>query len=101
MVPEERGRRPVRQRARQTRERGETYEAEKRQFELGLRTSNDVLDASARLADARSREILAVVEYPAALVDAAFATGTIFGSGRIEWVEDDSFAGGRFEQVDG
>jgi outer membrane protein len=80
---------------------GRTYEAEKRQFELGLRTSNDVLDASARLADARSREILAVVEYQASLVDAAFATGTIFGSGRIEWVDDDSFAGGRFEQADG
>jgi len=74
-----------------------TYEAEKRQFELGLRTSNDVLDASARLADARSREIAAVVEYQAALVDAAFVTGTIFGSGRIEWVDDDSFAGGSFK----
>ena len=80
---------------------GRTYEAEKRQFELGLRTSNDVLDASARLADSRSREILAVVEYQAALVDGAFATGTIFGSARIEWVEDDSFSGGRFEQTDG
>ena len=80
---------------------GRTYEAEKRQFELGLRTSNDVLDASTRLADARSREILAVVEYQAALVDAAFATGTIFGSSRIEWVEDDSPAGGRFEPVGG
>ncbi|MDG2030716.1 MAG: TolC family protein [Phycisphaerales bacterium] len=79
---------------------GRTYEAEKRQFELGLRTSNDVLDASARLADARSREILAVVEYQAALVDAAFATGTIFGSSRIEWLDDDSFAGGRFEEVE-
>ena len=79
---------------------GRTFEAEKRQFELGLRTSNDVLDASARLADARSREILAVVEYQAALVDAAFATGTIFGSSRIEWVEDDSFAGGRFDEIE-
>ena len=78
---------------------GRTYEAEKRQFELGLRTSNDVLDASARLADARSREIAAIVEYQASLVDAAFVTGTIFGNGRIEWVDDDSFAGGRFENV--
>jgi len=78
---------------------GRTYEAEKRQFGLGLRTSNDVLDASARLADARSREILAVVEYQAALIDAAFATGTIFGSGRIEWVDDESPAGGRFEDL--
>jgi outer membrane protein TolC len=78
---------------------GRTYEAEKRQFDLGLRTSNDVLDASARLADARSREISAVVEYQASLVDAAFVTGTIFGSGRIEWIEDDSFAGGKFESV--
>ena len=58
-----------------------------------------MLDASARLADARSREILAVVEYQAALIDAAFATGTIFGSGRIEWVDDESPAGGRFEDL--
>jgi len=64
-----------------------------------LRTSNEVLDASARLADAQSREIAAVVEYQASLVDAAFVTGTIFGSGRIEWVKDDSFAGGQFEDV--
>ena len=78
---------------------GRTYEAEKRQFELGIRTSNDVLDASARLADARSREIAAIVEYQASLVDAAFVTGTIFGSGRIEWMDDDSFAGGKFESV--
>ena len=78
---------------------GRTYEAEKRQFDLGLRTSNEVLDSAARLADAQSREIAAVVEYQASLIDAAFVTGTIFGSGRIEWVKDDSFAGGQFEDV--
>lgn len=78
---------------------GRTFEAERRQFDLGVRTSHDVLDASARLADARSSEIAAVVEYQAALIDAAFSTGTLFGSSQIEWVNDDDFAGGHYEST--
>ena len=31
----------------------------------------------------------AYLQQKAALVDAAFATGTIFGSSRIEWLDDD------------
>jgi outer membrane protein TolC len=62
-----------------------TLVAETRQFELGLRTSTDVLDAQTRLADARSAEIAAVSEYQIAKIDVAFATGTLLGANRVVW----------------
>ncbi|MFM7051552.1 MAG: TolC family protein [Planctomycetota bacterium] len=62
-----------------------TLAAEERQFDVGLRTSTDVLDASAQLADAQSREVAALAAYQVALVDIAFATGTTLGSARIRW----------------
>ncbi len=61
------------------------YEAEQRQFEIGLRTSTDVLDAQIKFADAQSAEIRALAEYQIALVDLAYATGTILGAARIHW----------------
>ncbi len=64
---------------------GRLYEAERRQFELGLRTSTDVLDAQTIFANAQSAEIAALAEYQIALVDLAYATGTILGSARIQW----------------
>jgi outer membrane protein len=64
---------------------GITYEAEKRQFEVGLRTSTDVLEAAARLADAQSREVLALSAYEISQVDIAFATGTLIGRDRVFW----------------
>ncbi|MCP3905194.1 MAG: TolC family protein [Planctomycetes bacterium] len=64
---------------------GETYEAERRQFEVGARTSTDVLDAATRLADAQSREILALADYQIAQIDLAFATGTLLGYERVRW----------------
>ncbi len=65
---------------------GRLYEAEKRQFELGARTSTDVLDAQTRFADAQSAEISTLTEYQIALVDLAYATGTVLGAARIQWV---------------
>lgn len=62
-----------------------TYEAERRQFEVGLRTSTDVLEAAARLADAQSREVLALSAYEISQVDIAFATGTLIGRDRVFW----------------
>jgi outer membrane protein TolC len=62
--------------------------AERRQFELGLNTSNDVLLAQTRLADAQSAEIEALTQYQIALVDMAFATGTVLGSAKVRWQED-------------
>jgi outer membrane protein TolC len=62
---------------------GRTYLAEKRQFELGARTSTDVLDAAQRLSDAQSREVEALTDYEISRVDIAFATGTLLGEGRV------------------
>jgi outer membrane protein TolC len=61
------------------------FDAEKRQFELGLGTSTDVLDAQTTYADAYRAEILALVEYQIALVDLAYATGTLLGAAKVRW----------------
>lgn len=60
-------------------------EQEIRRFDVGLSTTLDVLDAQARLADAQSSEIAAVTEYQIALVDLAFATGTLLGASQVVW----------------
>jgi outer membrane protein len=62
-----------------------TYEGEKRQFEVGLRTSTDVLEAAAGLAFAQSREIQALAAYEISQVDIAFAAGTLIGHDRVIW----------------
>jgi outer membrane protein len=64
---------------------GRLYEAERRQFELGLRTSTDVLQAQTTFADAQSAEIAALTEYQIALVDLAYATGTLLGAAKVQW----------------
>ena len=66
-----------------------SFEAEQRQFGVGRSTSNDVLDASARLAVARLEEVSALVDYQVAKVDLAFATGTLLGFARVEWTPDE------------
>jgi outer membrane protein TolC len=60
-------------------------EAERRQFDAGLRTSRDVLDADARLAEARLAEIRALVDYQIAQIDLAVATGTLLGQAKVDW----------------
>jgi outer membrane protein TolC len=60
-----------------------TLLAEQRQFDVGLRTSVEVLDASARVADAQSREVEAAAQYETSLVDLAFATGTVLGEAQV------------------
>ena len=62
-------------------------DAERRQYELGINTSNDVLIAQAKLADAQSAEIQALAEHQIALVDTAYATGTILGAAKLRWQE--------------
>jgi len=64
---------------------GRLYEAEKRQYELGIRTSTDVLDQQAKFADAQSNEITALTEYQIAQIDLAYATGTLLGAAKVEW----------------
>ncbi|MFN8730611.1 MAG: TolC family protein [Planctomyces sp.] len=64
-----------------------TLAGEQRQFDAGSRTSTDVLDAAAALADAQSAEIRALTDYQIALTDLAVATGTTLGSADIRWQE--------------
>jgi outer membrane protein TolC len=64
---------------------GRNYEAELGQFQLGLRTSTEVLDAETRLADAKANRIAAIVEYQIAQTDLAFATGMLLGQARVSW----------------
>lgn len=66
-----------------------TYEGERRQFEAGARTSTDVLDAAARLADEQTREVQALTNYEIAQVELAVATGTLIGATRIDWSPSD------------
>jgi len=63
---------------------GRLFKAEKRQFELGLGTSTDVLDAQTSFVDAQSAEISALAEYQIALVDLAYATGTLLGAAKVQ-----------------
>ena len=65
--------------------RDEEYKAEKRQYQLGMQTSTNVLSAQTNLADAQSNEISALVDYQVALVDLAYATGTLLGAAKVEW----------------
>jgi outer membrane protein len=64
---------------------GRLYEAEKRQFELGMGTSTDVLQAQTVFSDSQSSEIRALAEYQIALVDMAYATGTLLGAAKVQW----------------
>lgn len=64
---------------------GRTLEAERRQFDAGTRTSTDVLDASARLADSQSQEVRALADYRLAIVELAVATGTVLGAADVRW----------------
>jgi outer membrane protein TolC len=56
-----------------------------RQFEQGLRTSREVLDAQTNLADARSAAVGALSDHQISQVDIAFATGTILGATHVVW----------------
>jgi outer membrane protein len=64
---------------------GRTLAAEVRQFDLGLNTSTDVLDAQARHADAQSAEARSLADYQIAQIDLAVATGTVLGAANIHW----------------
>ena len=69
---------------------GRLFEAEKRQFELGLGTSTDVLQAQATFAESQRAEILALSEYQIALVTSLFGgrgsyVGTLLGAAKVRW----------------
>lgn len=63
----------------------EQFQAEKREFELGMVTAREVLDAQTNLADARKDEISAIADYQISLIDLAYATGTLLGKAKVQW----------------
>lgn len=67
-----------------------TLQAEQRQFEVGTRTSTDVLEAAASLAEAQLTEINALVDYQIAQVDLAFSTGMVLGATKVRWTPADA-----------
>lgn len=68
-----------------------TLQAEQRQFDVGRRTSFEVLDAVTSLADAQLQEIRALTDYQISQIDLAVATGTVLGEAGIAFTprEDD------------
>jgi outer membrane protein TolC len=64
---------------------GRNLEAEQRQFELGSRTSTEVLEAQTRLANAQSDEVSALADYEIAVISLARATGTLVGAAGVQW----------------
>ena len=60
------------------------YKAEKRQYELGMVTATDVLEAQKDLADAQRMEVYALAQYQIDLIDLAYSTGTLLGAARVE-----------------
>lgn len=64
---------------------GLNYDAELKQFREGLRTMTEVLETLTRLGEAQLREVRAVGDYQVALVDLAFATGTVLGHSRVDF----------------
>ncbi len=62
-----------------------TYDAEVRQFERGLRTSTDVLQAQSTLANAKLSQIQATSDYQISQIDVAFASGNLLGASQVNW----------------
>ena len=60
------------------------YRVEQSQFQLGQRTSTDVLYSATGLANAQLRRIYAMAEYEVARINLARATGTLLGHDRIQ-----------------
>jgi outer membrane protein len=59
------------------------YRVEQSQFQLGVRTSTDVLLSARGLADAQLSQIRAFADYEIAQVNLARATGTLLGYGQV------------------
>jgi outer membrane protein len=60
------------------------YQVEQSEFQLGRRTSTEVLQAASNLASAQSRRISAFADYEIWQVRLARATGTLLGYGQIQ-----------------
>lgn len=69
---------------------GANYTAELKQFNEGLRTMTEVLGTLTKLGSAQIKEIKAIADYQVALIDLAYATGTLLGYGRVDIGESES-----------
>lgn len=66
---------------------GINYEAELKQFNEGIRTMTEVLETLTRLGEAQIKEIKAIGDYQVALVDTAYATGTLLGYSKLDFTQ--------------
>ncbi len=64
---------------------GLNYEAELKQFNEGLRTMTEVLETLTRLGEAQAKEVRAIADYQVALIDTAYATGTLLGYSNLDF----------------
>ncbi len=64
---------------------GLNYDAELKQFNEGLRTMTEVLETLTRLGEAQIKEVKAVTDYQIAMVDLAYATGTLIGYSGVDF----------------
>lgn len=64
---------------------GLNYEAELKQFNEGLRTMTEVLETLTRLGEAQAKEVRAIADYQVALIDTAYATGTLLGYSKLDF----------------
>lgn len=60
------------------------YQGELKQFESGMRTSTEVLDAAQFVANAQIRHVQAIADYEISKVEVAYATGTQLGYAQVE-----------------
>lgn len=68
----------------------ETYAAERRQIDLGAKSewSSDLLNANTDRANRELELIQAEANYQIALVNLAYATGTLLGAAKVEWTPE-------------
>ncbi|MCH9699639.1 MAG: TolC family protein [Gammaproteobacteria bacterium] len=63
---------------------GTNYDAEVKQFQAGIRTMTEVINALNKLGDAQIKEIKAISDYQISLIDLAYATGTSLGYSQVD-----------------
>ncbi|MDO9240042.1 TolC family protein [Methylicorpusculum sp.] len=63
---------------------GSNYDAELKQFNEGIRTMTEVLETLTKLGDAQTKEVKAISDYQVALIDLAYATGTLLGYSKVD-----------------
>ncbi|MDT8407319.1 MAG: TolC family protein [Methylococcales bacterium] len=62
---------------------GVNYQAEIKQFQSGIRTMTEVLETLTKLGKAQVKEVKAIADYQAALIDLAYVTGTLLGYSKV------------------